>query len=108
MQLRCAVLPLAIVFAAGCAQHGVTRVVSGVQIAEEGKGLWDRATLAPDSAIKIALARVPGGTITEAELEEEDGRLIYSFEIKVTGKSGSEEVHVDARTGAVVKQEHEG
>ena len=108
MQLRCAVLPLAIVFAAGCAQHGVTRVVSDVQIAEEGKGLWDRATLSPDSAIKIALARVPGGTITKGEIGEEDGRLIYSFDIKVSGRSGEEEVHVDARTGDVVKQQHEG
>ena len=86
----------------------MTRVVSGVQIAEEGKGLWDRATLSPDSAIKIALARVPGGTITKGELEEEDGRLIYSFDIKVSGRSGEEEVHVDARTGDVVKQQHEG
>jgi uncharacterized membrane protein YkoI len=46
--------------------------------------------------------------ITEAELEEEDGRLIYSFEIKVAGKAGEDEVEVDARTGEVVKQEHEG
>ena len=90
MQLKYAVLPLAIVIAAGCAQHGVTRVVNGVQIDEEGKGLWDRATLSPDSAIKIALARVPGGTITKGELEEEDGRLIYSFDIKVSGRSVEE------------------
>jgi uncharacterized membrane protein YkoI len=73
------------------------------------RGQWRaRATFAPDSAIKIALARVPGGTISGGELEEEDGRLIYSFEIKIAGKSGEEEVHVDARTGEVVKQEHEG
>ena len=50
---------------------------------------------------------MPGGTISDAELEEEDGRLIYSFEIKVAGKSGEEEVHIDATTGDVVKQEHE-
>jgi uncharacterized membrane protein YkoI len=81
--------------------------VNGVQIAEDKEGLWARATLAPDSAIRIALARVPGGTISKAELEEEDGRLIYSFEIKVAGKAGEDEVHVDARTGEVVKQEHE-
>jgi uncharacterized membrane protein YkoI len=79
-----------------------------VKIVEDKVGLWARATFAPDSAIKIALARVPGGTISGGELEEEDGRLIYSFEIKIAGKSGEEEVHVDARTGEVVKQEHEG
>jgi uncharacterized membrane protein YkoI len=78
-----------------------------VKIEEDKQGLWTRATLSPDSAIKIALARVPGGTITEAELEEEDNRLIYSFEIKVAGKSGEDEVHVDATTGDVLKVEHE-
>ena len=108
MRLKHAVPGLAIMFAAGCAHHGVTRVVNGVQITEDKQGLWGRATLPADSAIKITLARVPGGTITDAELEEEDGRLIYSFDIKVAGKSGKEEVEVDATTGAVVKQEHEG
>jgi uncharacterized membrane protein YkoI len=103
------VIPLvAIAVAAGCASHGVTREVNGVKIVEDKAGLWARATLAPDSAIKIAVARVPGGTISGAELEEEGGRLIYSFEIKIAGKPGEEEVHVDARTGEVVKQEHEG
>ena len=108
MKLKHATLLFAIAVATACASHGVAREVNGVKIVEEKAGLWARATLAPDSAIKIALARVPGGTISGAELEEEDGRLIYSFELKVAGKSGEEEVHVDAKTGEVVKVEHEG
>jgi uncharacterized membrane protein YkoI len=108
MRFKHAMLLFAITVAAGCASHGTARVVNGVTIKEDKEGLWARATLTPDSAMKIALARVPGGTITEAELEEEDGRLIYSFEIKVAGKAGEDEVEVDARTGEVVKQEHEG
>jgi uncharacterized membrane protein YkoI len=108
MRFKHATLLLAIALAAACASHGTARVVNGVKISEDKKGLWAQATLAPEAAMRIALARVPGGTITEAELEEEDGRLIYSFEIKVAGKSGEEEVHVDAKTGAIVKQEHEG
>jgi uncharacterized membrane protein YkoI len=108
MQLKHATLLIASAVAIACASHGVARVVNGVKIVEDKEGLWARATLPPDSAINIALARVPGGTIAEAELEEEDGRLIYSFEIKVTGKSGKDEVHVDATTGEVVKQEREG
>ncbi len=107
MKLQHAIPLFAIAVAVGCASHGVAREVNGVKIVEDKAGLWARATLAPDSAIKIALARVPGGTISAAELEEEDGRLIYSFEIKVAGKSGEDEVHIDARTGEVVKQEHE-
>jgi len=91
----------------GCMHRGQTREVSGVQIAEEGKGLWARARLKPDSEMKIAMKRVPGGRITKGELEEEDGRLIYSFDITTAGKSGEDEVHVDATTGEVVKVEHE-
>jgi uncharacterized membrane protein YkoI len=41
------------------------------------------------------------------ELEDEGGRLIYSYEIKVPGRSGIEEVNVNAKTGAVVNTEHE-
>ena len=84
-----------------------TRVVQGISIVEDKAGLWARATLPADSAMKIALARVPGGKITQAELEEENDRLIYSFDITVVGKKGTDEVHVDARTGEVVKVEHE-
>ena len=108
MRYRQAILLFAIMLVVACAKHGVSRVVNGVTIVEDKEGLWARATLPADSAIKIALARVPGGTISGAELEEEDGRLIYSFELKVAGKSGEEEVHVDAKTGEVVKVEHEG
>ena len=107
MRLKISIPVVVIAVAAACASHGVAREVNGVKIVEDKVGLWARATFAPDSAIKIALARVPGGTISGAELEEEGGRLIYSFEIKIAGKSGEEEVHVDARTGEVVKQEHE-
>jgi hypothetical protein len=41
------------------------------------------------------------------ELEREKGKLIYSYDIKVTRKSGIEEVSVDAMTGKVLSVEHE-
>ena len=41
------------------------------------------------------------------ELENEGGRLIYSYELKVAGRSGVEEVNVDAKSGKVVSTEHE-
>jgi uncharacterized membrane protein YkoI len=90
----------------GCADKE-TRVVQGVGIAEDEAGLWAKATLPADSAMRVALARVPGGKDTKAELEEENDRLIYSFEIATAAKEGVDEVHVDARTGEVVKAEHE-
>lgn len=110
MRFKHVILLIVIILTGACASggQGTARVVNGVKVEENRAGLWPRATFSPESAIKIALARVPGGTITEAELEEEDGRLLYSFEIKVAGKAGEEEVQVDATTGEVVKQEHEG
>ena len=72
------------------------------------KRLQAQATISGDSAIAIALARVPGGTIREAELEVEHKRLIYSFDVKVAGKPGITEVNVDAKTGAVVDVSDEG
>jgi uncharacterized membrane protein YkoI len=58
-------------------------------------------------ARKTALAAVPGGKVRSHELERENGKLIYSYDIKVAGKSGVEEVNVDAITGQIVAHEHE-
>lgn len=79
-----------------------------VAITEDTAGLFAKAAIQPEQARATALATVPGGTITKGELEEEDGKLIYSFDVTVPGQSGITEVHVDAQTGAVIKTEHEG
>ena len=83
-----------------------TAQVSAVK--EEKPGLLAQATVTPDSAKATALRAVAkGGTIREAEIEQEDGVLVYSFDIKLPGRKGIEEVLVDAKTGKVVKVEHE-
>lgn len=69
--------------------------------------LRKEAKVAERDARKTALAQVPGGKVQSHELERENGKLIYSFDIKVAGKPGVEEVNVDAVTGAVVAHEHE-
>lgn len=108
MNTRLLVLVLSASVAVGCTRHKAeTREVAGVPIKEERKGLWSHARVQPDSAMRIAMKRVPGGRVTKGELEEEGGRLIYSFDLTVAGKSGLEEVHVDAATGQVLKVEHE-
>jgi uncharacterized membrane protein YkoI len=70
-----------------------------------------RAPLRPKvsarSAREIAVAQVPHGVITSQELEREKGRLIYSFDFKVSGQTGIDEVNVDAMTGKVLALEHE-
>lgn len=76
-------------------------------LVEETPGLMARAKVSDQDARTAALARVPGGRIVGAELEEEDGLLIYSYDIAVEGQEGVQEVHVDAATGKVVSVEHE-
>jgi uncharacterized membrane protein YkoI len=56
----------------------------------------------------IDAVKATGATISKGGLEVEDGCLIYSFDVKVPGKSGVEEVVVDAGTGKVLKMDHEG
>ena len=69
--------------------------------------LQREAKIAEADARKTALAAVPGGKVQSHELERENGKLIYSYDIKVAGKSGIEEVNVDAITGSIVAHEHE-
>ena len=65
------------------------------------------AKVTEDAARTAALKQVPTGKIQSGELEREKGKLIYSFDIKVAGKAGIEEVNVDAITGAVIAHVHE-
>ena len=69
--------------------------------------LVKQAKVAEAAAAKTALKRVPSGEIQAVELENESGRLIYSYELKVKGHKGIEEVNVDAHSGAVVSVTHE-
>ena len=74
---------------------------------EETPGLLAQAKISPEAARTTALARVKGGTIKEEEIEKEDGKLVYAFDLKVAGKSGIEEVLIDAVTGMIVSVHHE-
>ena len=67
------------------------------------------ATISKAEAQKTALARVkaPSAEIVSAELEIEQGCLVYSFDIRVSGKSGIEEIMVDAGTRKIVSDKHE-
>jgi uncharacterized membrane protein YkoI len=60
-------------------------------------------------ARKTALAQiqVPGASISGGGLEVEDGCLLYTYDIKVPGRRGVEEVVIDAGNGKVLLVEHE-
>ncbi len=64
------------------------------------------AKISMDKAREIALKKVPGGKIESGELERENGKLIYSFDIK-TSKSGVTEVNVNAIDGNIVAVQKE-
>ena len=76
-------------------------------VREETPGLLKLAKVTPEAAAATARAQVPDGTIVAAEIEKEGGKLIYSFEIKIAGRAGEQEVNVDAVNGSVVGVEHE-
>lgn len=68
----------------------------------------DTATITMDQARVTALAQVPNNQgVKSAELKKKDGVLVYEFDIETPG-SGHQEVRIDARTGAVVADKHEG
>ena len=64
--------------------------------------LLRQTKISEDSALKVAQAQVPGGTVNAVELENENHHLIWSFEFKLPNRPGIYESNVDARTGHVV------
>jgi len=64
-----------------------------------------RVKISADQARKTALERV-AGTIVEEELEKENGRIVYSIEIRDKNQKVFD-VEVDAETGAIVNVEEE-
>jgi uncharacterized membrane protein YkoI len=58
-------------------------------------------------AEKTALAKVSGGSIKSSELEEEGGKLIWSFDIATPKSRNITEVQVDAKSGKIVSTQIE-
>ena len=89
---------------AGLLAAGLTACVS--ESANEAK-LEAKAKIPKDQAQKTALAAVPNGTVKEGEIEEENGKLIWSFDVATPGTKDITEVNVDAISGEVVSKEIE-
>jgi uncharacterized membrane protein YkoI len=53
-------------------------------------------------AQQAALVYTPGGTIKAAELDNDEGKLVWSFDIATPGTKSLTEVDVDALTGGVI------
>ena len=74
----------------------------GVTVKEEKPGLLKKAAVTAAAAIATAQAKLPNAKLSSAEIERENGRLIYSFDFKTAGRTGIDEVNVDAMTGKLV------
>jgi uncharacterized membrane protein YkoI len=75
-----------------------------------GSQLAALAQVSQAEAGKTAVARIGGKedvSIIGTELESEHGCLIWSFDLRIAGKSGVQEVHIDAGNGNVLSVEHE-
>jgi len=80
----------------------------GISYAEKSESeLKAQAKITEQQAAAIAVQKVPGGTIKDKEIEEENGKLVWSFDFAVPGTKDITEVQVDAKTGAVVEVKNE-
>jgi len=85
-----------------------TSTVKHTAMKKESQAALQREAKIPEATARAtALAEVPNGTVKSSELEREKGKLIYSYDIKVAGKTGVEEIAVNAIDGTIVSREHE-
>lgn len=69
--------------------------------------LLAQAKVSESSARATALAKVKHGTVSSSELEQEHGRLIWSFDIAQPKSKDVVEIQVDAKTGRIVSRKVE-
>lgn len=80
-------------------------IVIASQKGDDSASLIQDASLGVDQAMAIALADVPGNVI-EAEIERENGKLIWEIEI-VDQQNQVYELEIDANSGEILEKELE-
>ena len=93
-----------------CVLTAVLAFTMGIAKEENGKESEERVTTSPimslEDAITAATTRFQG-RVVEAELEDEDGKVVY--EVKILGDDGqTREIEVDANSGKLTVEESEG
>ena len=71
------------------------------------RSLHAQAKVSEADARTTALQKVPGGIVKSSELENEHGKLIWSFDIARPNSKDLTEVQVDAKTGAIASTQVE-
>lgn len=69
---------------------------------EDRPGLLAQATISDAEARAMALERFPDGQIVEAEIDEDAGRVMYKYQLRVVSDRRRVDVGIDAKTGAIV------
>lgn len=87
----------------------LTALTMGMAIAGERSQaeLAKQATVTRAQAEQTALAKVPGGKVQSAEIEQERGHLVWSFDISQPGTRNIREILVDAKSGRIIHSETE-
>jgi uncharacterized membrane protein YkoI len=98
---------LAVAGSSAGAQTTHKPTTAGHKKVETQAELQKEAKFSMADARALARKTVPTGKIASGEIEREGGKLIYSFDMKVPGKSGIDEVNIDAMTGALISNQHE-
>jgi uncharacterized membrane protein YkoI len=96
---------LAVLISALLTSGSLVMAKSGGQENGNEAKLARQAKITKEQAQETALKRAPG-TVENAELEKEHGKLVYSFDIR-NAKGTIDEVQVSAITGKIVRVEHE-
>lgn len=73
-----------------------------VQLDQAVKLVNDKTIKSLDELKAAALAKHPGATVTDTELEDSYGRYIYKVELR-DGQNVEWDVDLDAKTGEVLK-----
>ena len=75
-------------------------VTGTLRVADDARATPDMARVSEDDVRAAALRAVPGATVTDVDLDEEDGYLVYEADL---WRDGVEfDVTVDAGTGQVL------
>src|ERR1700686_1068475 len=69
--------------------------------------LMKQAKITKAEAERIALAKVSRGIVKSAEIENEKGHLVWSFDIARPGTQDITEILVDANTGKIISTQTE-
>jgi uncharacterized membrane protein YkoI len=69
--------------------------------------LTKQAKITKAEAEQIALAKVSRGVVKSAEIENEKGHLVWSFDIARPGTQDITEILVDAKTGKIISTQTE-